>query len=88
MMVLLTRLSLVLVLALSPALTAHADASDTRAVMVPESGTYSRTISTQSPDAQKFFDQGLRLSWGFYFPESIASYQQASLFGPDHPMPY
>ena len=88
MMVLLTRLGLVLVLALSPALTAHADASDTRAVMVPESGTYSRTISTQSPDAQKFFDQGLRLAWGFYFPESIASYQQASLFDPDHPMPY
>ena len=88
MMVLLTRLGLVLVLALSPALTAHADASDTRAVMVPESGTYSRTVSTQSPEAQKFFDQGLRLAWGFYFPESIASYQQASLFDPEHPMPY
>ena len=88
MMVLLKRLGLVLVLALSPALTAHADASDTRAVMVPESGTYSRTVSTQSPEAQKFFDQGLRLAWGFYFPESIASYQQASLFDPEHPMPY
>ena len=35
-----------------------------------------------------FFDQGLRLAWGFYFPEAIASYQQASAYDPDHPMPY
>jgi tetratricopeptide (TPR) repeat protein len=88
MMVLLTRLGLVFLLALSTALTAQANTSHTRAVMVPDSGTYSRTISTQSPDAQTFFDQGLRLAWGFYFPESIASYQQASLYDPDHPMPY
>ena len=58
------------------------------AVLVPGSGTYTRPISTDSPDAQKFFDQGLRFAWGFYFPESIASYQQASSFDPDHPMPY
>ena len=58
------------------------------AVLVPGSGTYTRPISTDSPDAQKFFDQGLRFAWGFYFPESIASYQQASSYDPDHPMPY
>ena len=58
------------------------------AVLVPGSGTYTRPISTGSPDAQKFFDQGLRLAWAFYFPESIASYQQASAFDPEHPMPY
>lgn len=58
------------------------------AVQVPGSGTYSRPISTESEMAQKFFDQGLRLAWGFYFPESIASYQQASAYDPDHPMPY
>jgi len=58
------------------------------AVLVPGSGTYSRKISTQEPDAQAFFDQGLRLAWGFYFPESIASYQEAARLDPDHPMPY
>lgn len=58
------------------------------AVMVPGSGTYSRTISTDVEMAQKYFDQGLRFAWGFYFPESIASYQQASAYVPDHPMPY
>ncbi|MFT7219238.1 MAG: tetratricopeptide (TPR) repeat protein [Candidatus Azotimanducaceae bacterium] len=56
--------------------------------LVPGSGTYARKISTQSISAQKFFNQGLRFAWGFYFPESIASYQQASLYDPAHPMPY
>jgi tetratricopeptide (TPR) repeat protein len=58
------------------------------AVLVPGSGTYSREISTQEPTAQEFFDQGLRLAWGFYFPESIASYQEASRLDPGHPMPF
>ncbi len=62
--------------------------SETRAVLVEGSGTYSREISTQNPQAQAFFDQGLRLAWGFYFPESIASYQEAARLAPDHPMPY
>jgi len=63
-------------------------ASDRLAVLVPGSGDYSRPISTKSAQAQAFFDQGLRLAWGFYFPEAIASYQQASAYDPDHPMPY
>ncbi|MBV1879581.1 MAG: hypothetical protein KUG79_18205 [Pseudomonadales bacterium] len=58
------------------------------AIIVPDGGTYSRKISTTSVDTQKFFDQGLRFAWGFFFPESIASYQQAALTDPDHPMPY
>jgi hypothetical protein len=29
------------------------------AILVPGSGTYSRKISTQNPQAQAFFDQGL-----------------------------
>jgi len=58
------------------------------AVLVPGSGDYSRPISTQSARAQAFFDQGLRLAWGFFFPESIASYQEAARLDPDHPMPY
>ena len=58
------------------------------AILIPESGTYSRKISTDNKAAQNFFDQGLRLAWGFYFPESIASYQEASRLEPNHPMPY
>lgn len=58
------------------------------AIMIPGSGTYSYPISTSNSDAQAFFDQGLRMAWSFYFPESIASYQEAARLDPDHPMPY
>ncbi len=58
------------------------------AIMIPGSGTYSYPISTNNSDAQAFFDQGLRMAWSFYFPESIASYQEAARLDPDHPMPY
>jgi tetratricopeptide (TPR) repeat protein len=58
------------------------------AILVPGGGTYTRTISTNSEAAQQFFDQGLRMAWSFYFPESIASYQEASRLDPDSPMPY
>ena len=62
--------------------------SEAHAILIPGSGTYSKKISTQNKEAQQFFDQGLRLAWGFYFPESIASYLEAARHDPDHPMPY
>ena len=58
------------------------------AILVEGTGTYSRKISTESELAQKFFDQGLRYAWAFHFPESIASYQQAAIHDPSHPMIY
>ena len=61
---------------------------EVHAILIPGSGTYSKKISTQNKEAQQFFDQGLRLAWGFYFPESIASYLEAARHDPDHPMPY
>ncbi|MAU87935.1 MAG: hypothetical protein CMQ92_01670, partial [Gammaproteobacteria bacterium] len=62
--------------------------SEVHAILIPGSGTYSKKISTQNKEAQQFFDQGLRLAWGFYFPESIASYLEAARLDPNHPMPY
>jgi tetratricopeptide (TPR) repeat protein len=62
--------------------------NDHHAIFVPDSGNYSRPISTENAAAQGFFDQGLRFAWGFYFPESIASYQEASRLDPSHPMPF
>ena len=69
-------------------MSADADTVSRHALLVPKSGTYSRAISTDVALAQTYFDQGLRLAWGFYFPESIASYQEASRLDPTHPMPY
>ena len=56
------------------------------AILIESTGTYSRPITTDSPLAQQFFDQGLRLTWGYHFPESIASHQEALRHDPDHPM--
>ena len=58
------------------------------AVLVEGTGVYSRPVSTESALAQHFFDQGLRLTWGYYFPEAIASHQEALRHDPDHPMIY
>lgn len=58
------------------------------AVLVPGGGVYSRPTSINNADAQAFFDQGLRMAWSFYFPESIASYQEAARLAPDNPMPH
>ena len=60
--------------------------SGQHAVLVDNIGTYGRKISTTSPLAQKFFDQGLRLVYGYYFPEAIASFEEAQQYDPDHPM--
>ena len=79
---------------ISLVLSAHAmsatdmDTESSTAILMPKSGTYSRPISTDKTEAQRFFDQGLRFAWGFYFPESIASYQEASQLDPSHPMPF
>lgn len=73
----------------SIAATSVANAQDEPlAVMVPGGGDYSRPITTDSAEAQAFFDQGLRMAWSFYFPESIASYQEAARLDPDSPMPH
>src|ERR1700692_1045058 len=60
--------------------------SGKHAVLVDNIGTYGRRVSTASPLAQKFFDQGLRLVYGYYFPEAIASFEEAQQNDPGHPM--
>ena len=62
--------------------------SDQHAVLIDNIGTYRRKISTTFPLAQKFFDQGLRLVYGYYFPEAIASFEEAQQYDPDHPILY
>lgn len=58
------------------------------AVLIASTGTYHRAISTESELAQQFFDQGLRLTWGYAFPEAVASFREALRHDPDHPMIY
>src|SRR6185503_5875582 len=58
------------------------------AVLIDGLGTYSRPISTKSELAQKFFDQGLRLVYGYYSPEATASFREALRHDPENPMLY
>ena len=71
-----------------PVQSAESAEGEARAVLVEGTGTYTRPISTKSNIAQQFFDQGLRLTWGYYFPEAIASHQEALRYDPGHPMIY
>ena len=75
-------------LLLLPQLNLIAQSDEALAVMVPGGGIYSRPITTNSAEAQAFFDQGIRMAWSFYFPESIASYQEAARLDPNSPMPH
>lgn len=67
---------------------ATSEPTKSHAILVPGSGEYSRPLVNLASQAQPYFDQGLRLAWAFYFPESIASYREASRIDPTHPMPY
>src|SRR5206468_10252002 len=41
-------------------------------------GAYHRAITTKSPRAQRYFDQGLRLMWGFNLEEAQRSFEEAA----------
>ena len=45
-------------------------------------GSYHHAITTKSPDAQRYFDQGLTLSYAFNHAEAIRSFTQASALDP------
>jgi tetratricopeptide (TPR) repeat protein len=45
-------------------------------------GNFHRTVTTTSPDAQRYFDQGMRLLWAFNHDESTRSFAKAALLDP------
>ena len=76
------------VILMSASLTIQAQDGDALAPMIPGGGNYHYPTSLASEAAQAYFDQGVRMSWSFYFPEAIASFQEASRLEPDNPMPF
>ena len=54
----------------------------------PDLAIMHRGISTDSPEAQKYFDQGLVLYYGFNHDAAIASFRQAAAFDPECAMAY
>lgn len=53
------------------------------APLVDGLGDHSYPLENCTKNAQAFFDQGLRLYYGFRFPESLASFRQASKLDPN-----
>ncbi|HEY0782573.1 MAG TPA: hypothetical protein VGE98_08970, partial [Thermoanaerobaculia bacterium] len=49
---------------------------------LPGLGTYHRPISTRSAEAQRWFDQGLRLTYAFNHDEAERSFRQAAALDP------
>ncbi|MFN0152399.1 MAG: tetratricopeptide repeat protein [bacterium] len=64
----------------------HESARATAAPLAPlygNLGDHTRTISTESPEAQRYFDQGLTLAFSFNHDEAIRSFKQAAAHDPD-----
>ncbi len=51
-------------------------------------GSWSHPISTSNPEAQKFFDQGLTLAYGFNRYEALRSFRRAAELDPNAAMAY
>jgi tetratricopeptide (TPR) repeat protein len=51
-------------------------------------GSYHYAVTTRSPDAQKYFDQGMTLSYAFNHAESIRAFRQAAALDPGCAMCY
>jgi tetratricopeptide (TPR) repeat protein len=51
-------------------------------------GSLHHPISTMSEGAQRYFDQGLRLTYAFNHEEAIRSFEEAVKLDPQAPMPY
>ena len=59
-----------------------------RAALLGNLGSYHRAIKTSNADAQKFFDEGLTLLYGFNHEESFTSFELAAQNDEASPMPH
>ena len=51
-------------------------------------GEHTHPVTTSNPDSQYFFDQGLRLTYGFNHSEALRSFKEAARLDPDNAMAY
>jgi hypothetical protein len=64
----------------------HAPEDSAAAEAVPlydNLGRFSRPIATSSPLAQRYFDQGMRLTFGFAHGQAVRSFREAARLDPD-----
>jgi tetratricopeptide (TPR) repeat protein len=58
------------------------------AVLMTGLGRLRHPIATRSPEAQRFFDQGLTLIYGFNHDEAVRAFRRAAELDPASPMPH
>ena len=56
--------------------------------LYPGTGIWKHAIATKSPEAQRYFDQGLALMYGFNRYESLRSFRKAAELDPAAAMPH
>src|SRR3954453_12087366 len=56
--------------------------------LYPGTGAWKHPITTKSAEAQRYFDQGLALLYGFNRYEALRSFRKASELDPAAAMPY
>src|SRR4029453_15852763 len=83
------RTLVVVLLALAPGITRsanehgdHTPPAVDRPPMLDGLGAHSHPVTTASPEAQRYFDQGLRLVYGFNHDEAIRAFREAARLDP------
>jgi len=83
---------LILFVSMAPALADQHHSSSTSPSTPPplfdNLGTLHHPITTKSPQAQRYFDQGLRLVYAFNHDEATRSFQEAARLDPECAMAY
>lgn len=75
-------LALALALALGAAAGARAQGAPAAVPLYGDLGTHAYPVSTRVPQAQRYFDQGLRLYYAFNHAEAIRSFEEAARLDP------
>ncbi len=65
-----------------PGPEAAAPQTPQRAALFDNLGTYHRAVTTRSPEAQRYFDQGMRLLYAFNLEEAQRSFEEAVKLDP------
>lgn len=66
----------------------HQSAAAVATELHPGLGSYHHRIATKSPEAQRYFDQGLTLLYGFNHAEAARYFRKAAELDPEAAMPY
>jgi tetratricopeptide (TPR) repeat protein len=78
-----------LTLCVAPAMAQHQHGGTTQAFELhPGLGNYHHPITTKSPEAQTYFNQGLTLLYGFNHDEAARYFRRAAELDPEAAMPY